>query len=158
MTPLALLLTLSVLMFTLGLFAVLARRKAILVLVGIELMLNAANLNFIAFWRYGPPDPATCRAGVRLVFDCHRGRRSRRRPGDHHDGLPPPARHRTQPPRHPPWLKPSNPICLSCSGWCPLLPLLAGWLIAFLPDRMGKPAALLAIAAQAAAACSRLPR
>ena len=25
-----------------------------LVLIGIELMLNAANLNFIAFWRYGP--------------------------------------------------------------------------------------------------------
>ena len=32
----------------------LTRRNAILVLVGIELMLNAANLNFIAFWRYGP--------------------------------------------------------------------------------------------------------
>lgn len=30
------------------------RRNAILVLIGIELMLNAANLNFIAFWRYGP--------------------------------------------------------------------------------------------------------
>jgi NADH-quinone oxidoreductase subunit K len=25
-----------------------------MVLIGIELMLNAANLNFIAFWRYGP--------------------------------------------------------------------------------------------------------
>ena len=32
----------------------LIRRNAILVLIGIELMLNAANLNFIAFWRYGP--------------------------------------------------------------------------------------------------------
>jgi NADH:ubiquinone oxidoreductase subunit K len=32
----------------------LTRRNAILVLIGIELMLNAANLNFIAFWRYGP--------------------------------------------------------------------------------------------------------
>jgi NADH-quinone oxidoreductase subunit K len=29
----------------------------ILVLLGIELMLNAANLNFIAFWRYGPSPP-----------------------------------------------------------------------------------------------------
>ena len=56
MTPLPLLLTLSALLFVLGLFAVLSRRNAILVLVGIELMLNAANLNFIAFWRYGPPD------------------------------------------------------------------------------------------------------
>ena len=32
----------------------LTRRNAILVLIGIELMLNAANLNLIAFWRYGP--------------------------------------------------------------------------------------------------------
>lgn len=52
MTPLALLLTLSCVLFTLGLFAVLTRRNAILILVGIELMLNAANINFIAFWRY----------------------------------------------------------------------------------------------------------
>jgi NADH-quinone oxidoreductase subunit K len=57
MKPLDLLLTLSSLMFVLGLFCVLTRRNAILVLVGIELMLNSANINFIAFWRYGPPDP-----------------------------------------------------------------------------------------------------
>lgn len=56
MTPLALLLTLSALLFSLGLLAVLTRRNVILILVGIELMLNAANLNFIAFWRYGPPE------------------------------------------------------------------------------------------------------
>jgi NADH-quinone oxidoreductase subunit K len=56
MTPLALLLTLSCVLFTLGLFAVLTRRNMILILVGIELMLNAANINFIAFWRYGPAD------------------------------------------------------------------------------------------------------
>lgn len=57
MNPLALMLTLSSVLFALGLLAVLTRRNAILVLVGIELMLNAANLNFIGFWRYGPPDP-----------------------------------------------------------------------------------------------------
>jgi len=57
MTPLALLLTVSSLLFVCGLLAVLTRRNAILVLVGIELMLNAANINFIAFWRYGPADP-----------------------------------------------------------------------------------------------------
>lgn len=56
MNPLSILLTLSSLMFITGLFAVLTRRNAILVLVGIELMLNAANINFIGFWRYGPPD------------------------------------------------------------------------------------------------------
>jgi len=45
---------LSALLFSLALAAVLIRRHAILILVGIELMLNAANLNFIAFWRFGP--------------------------------------------------------------------------------------------------------
>ena len=44
----------SSLLFAIGLAGALIRRNAILVLIGIELMLNAANLNFIAFWRYGP--------------------------------------------------------------------------------------------------------
>jgi len=53
-TPLASYLLVSALLFSIGLAGALTRRNAILVLVGIELMLNAANLNFIAFWRYGP--------------------------------------------------------------------------------------------------------
>jgi NADH-quinone oxidoreductase subunit K len=54
MTPLTSYLLVSALLFSIGLAGALTRRNAILVLVGIELMLNAANLNFIAFWRYGP--------------------------------------------------------------------------------------------------------
>jgi NADH:ubiquinone oxidoreductase subunit K len=54
MTPLANYLLVSALLFSIGLAGALTRRNAVLVLVGIELMLNAANLNFIAFWRYGP--------------------------------------------------------------------------------------------------------
>jgi NADH:ubiquinone oxidoreductase subunit K len=54
MTPLMSCLLLSALLFAIGLAGALMRRNAILVLIGIELMLNAANLNFIAFWRYGP--------------------------------------------------------------------------------------------------------
>jgi NADH:ubiquinone oxidoreductase subunit K len=54
MTPLVSYLLVSALLFSIGLAGALTRRNAILVLVGIELMLNAANLNFIAFWRYGP--------------------------------------------------------------------------------------------------------
>lgn len=54
MTPLASCLLLSALLFAIGLAGALMRRNAIIVLIGIELMLNAANLNFIAFWRYGP--------------------------------------------------------------------------------------------------------
>ena len=54
MTPLACYLLFSALLFAVGLAGAVTRRNAIIVLVGIELMLNAANLNFIAFWRYGP--------------------------------------------------------------------------------------------------------
>ena len=43
----------SAIIFAIGMAGALVRRNAILVLIGIELMLNAANLNFIAFWRYG---------------------------------------------------------------------------------------------------------
>jgi NADH-quinone oxidoreductase subunit K len=45
-------LLISALLFCIGFAGALVRRNAILVLVGIELMLNAANLNFIAFWRF----------------------------------------------------------------------------------------------------------
>jgi NADH:ubiquinone oxidoreductase subunit K len=60
MTPLHSYLIFSALLFAIGLAGALTRRNAILVLVGIELMLNAANINFIAFWRYSPnPEAAT---------------------------------------------------------------------------------------------------
>ena len=54
MSPLSSYLLLSALLFAVGLAGALTRRNGIIVLVGIELMLNAANLNFIAFWRFGP--------------------------------------------------------------------------------------------------------
>ena len=54
MTPLGGYLLVAALVFAIGLGGALTRRNAILVLIGIELMLNAANVNFISFWRYGP--------------------------------------------------------------------------------------------------------
>jgi NADH-quinone oxidoreductase subunit K len=42
----------SGLLFSFGMFAVLTRRNAIMVLMGIELILNSANINFLAFSRY----------------------------------------------------------------------------------------------------------
>ncbi len=57
MTQLQGCLLLASLLFVIGLAGALARRNAIIVLIGIELMLNAANLNFIAFWRFGPHPP-----------------------------------------------------------------------------------------------------
>ena len=43
----------SVILFSLGTFAVMTRRNGIAVLMGVELILNAANLNFVAFSRFG---------------------------------------------------------------------------------------------------------
>ncbi|MEA2257603.1 MAG: NADH-quinone oxidoreductase subunit [Acidobacteriaceae bacterium] len=54
MTPLAGCLLVSSMLFAVGLAGALTRKSTILVLVGIELMLNAANHNFVAFWRFGP--------------------------------------------------------------------------------------------------------
>jgi len=54
MTALTGYLLVAALLFSVGLAGALTRRNSILVLIGIELMLNAANLNFIAFWRFSP--------------------------------------------------------------------------------------------------------
>jgi NADH-quinone oxidoreductase subunit K len=56
MIPLSWYLLLSAALFSIGLFGVLARRNAIAILMGVELMLNAVNINLIAFWRYLTPD------------------------------------------------------------------------------------------------------
>ena len=48
-------LVLSALVFALGLYAVLTRRNGVAVLMGIELMLNAANINLVAFNKYAAP-------------------------------------------------------------------------------------------------------
>ena len=49
MIPTSHILTVGAVLFCLGLFALLTRRNAVAVFMGIELMLNAANLNFVAF-------------------------------------------------------------------------------------------------------------
>lgn len=55
MTPtLQLVLLVSAALFCIGLLAALSRRHAIFILIGIEIMLAAANVNFIAFWRFSP--------------------------------------------------------------------------------------------------------
>jgi NADH-quinone oxidoreductase subunit K len=74
-------LTVSVLLFCLGLYAMLSRRNAVAILMGIELMLNAANINLVAFNKYvGAPalsgqifalvviTLAACEAGVGLAL------------------------------------------------------------------------------------------
>ncbi len=53
MLPLSWLLILSAALFCIGLFGVLSRKNAIAILLGVELMLNAVNINLVSFWRYG---------------------------------------------------------------------------------------------------------
>ncbi len=43
----------SAMLFSLGIFGIITRKNAVMVLMGIELILNAANINFIAFAKYG---------------------------------------------------------------------------------------------------------
>jgi len=57
--PLAWYLILSAALFCVGLYGVLARRNAIGILMSIELMLNAVNINLVAFWRYITPTLVT---------------------------------------------------------------------------------------------------
>lgn len=46
-------LVVSSFLFSLGIFGIITRKNAVMVLMGIELILNSANLNFVAFAKYG---------------------------------------------------------------------------------------------------------
>lgn len=62
--PLPLYLIVAAGLFCIGLYGALARRNAIAVLMGIELMLNAVNINLVAFWRYTSGNPAVNLTGI----------------------------------------------------------------------------------------------
>ena len=55
MVPLSWYLALAAALFCIGLYGVLARKNAVAILMGIELMLNAVNINLVSFWRYLTP-------------------------------------------------------------------------------------------------------
>lgn len=59
MIPMEHVLVLGAILFALGIYGVLARRNAILILLSVELMLNAVNINLIAFNAYRWPSAAT---------------------------------------------------------------------------------------------------
>ncbi|CAN5232738.1 NADH-quinone oxidoreductase subunit NuoK [soil metagenome] len=54
MIPLEHYLILSAILFSIGLITVVVKKNAIVVLMGIELILNAANINLVAFSQYDP--------------------------------------------------------------------------------------------------------
>jgi NADH-quinone oxidoreductase subunit K len=55
MIPLSWYLALAAALFCVGVYGVLARKNAVAILMGIELMLNAVNINLVAFWHYLTP-------------------------------------------------------------------------------------------------------
>jgi NADH:ubiquinone oxidoreductase subunit K len=59
MVPLENYLALSGIIFAIGVYGVLARRNAVLILMSVELMLNAVSINFVAFAAYLDPDRIT---------------------------------------------------------------------------------------------------
>jgi NADH-quinone oxidoreductase subunit K len=68
MIPLSWYLIFAALLFSIGLYGALARRNALAILMAIELMLNAVNLNLVAFWRYVTPDVVSGQAFALIVF------------------------------------------------------------------------------------------
>ena len=80
--PLSWYLIVAAALFCIGLYGVLSRRNAIGILMGIELMLNAVNINLVAFWRFLTPDQATGQVfaifvlTVALIISVYRNRHS----------------------------------------------------------------------------------
>lgn len=68
MVPLWMYLVVAAALFSIGMFGVLSRRNAIAILMSIELMLNAVNINLVAFWRYGAPADLSGQAFAAFVF------------------------------------------------------------------------------------------
>ena len=66
--PLNWFLILAAALFSIGLYGALSRRHAIGILMGIELMLNAVNINLVAFWRYIDPGRLTGQIFAIFVF------------------------------------------------------------------------------------------
>ena len=66
--PLSWYLIVAAALFCIGLYGALARRNAIAILMGVELMLNAVNINLVAFWRYLEPAGATGQAFALFVY------------------------------------------------------------------------------------------
>ena len=68
MVPLWLFLAVAAALFCIGTFGVLTRKNAVAVLMSIELMLNAVNINLVAFWRFQTPLNMSGQAFAAFVF------------------------------------------------------------------------------------------
>jgi NADH-quinone oxidoreductase subunit K len=68
MIPLSWYIIFAGLLFCVGLYGALARRNALAILIAIEIMLNAVNINLVAFWRYITPEKVSGQAFAFSVF------------------------------------------------------------------------------------------
>lgn len=68
MVPLWMYLVVAAALFSIGTFGVLSRRNGVAVLMGVELMLNAVNINLVAFWRYQAPTETNGLAFAAFIF------------------------------------------------------------------------------------------
>ncbi len=65
--PLTAYLLVAAILFSIGIYAVLVQRSAVMILMGIELLLNAAGLNIVAFWRYVNPSDYSAQIFLILI-------------------------------------------------------------------------------------------
>jgi len=91
MVPLWMFLAAAAGLFSIGAYGVLSRRNAVAILMSVELMLNAVNINLVAFWRFQTPmdmsgqafaafvfvvAAAEAAVGLAIIISVYRGRRS----------------------------------------------------------------------------------
>lgn len=94
MIPLWMYLAVSAGLFSIGVFGVLSRRNGVAILMAVELMLNAVNINLVAIWRYSETSTdlllngyvftaftlivaaAEAAVGLAIVISVYRNRRS----------------------------------------------------------------------------------
>lgn len=66
--PLTWFLVVAAALFCIGVYGVLSRRNAVGILMGVELMLNAVNINLVAFWRYVAPETMAGQVFAIIVY------------------------------------------------------------------------------------------
>ncbi len=65
--PLTAYLIVAAALFGIGVYAFLAQRTAVMILMGIEVLLNAVGLNIVAFWRYVQPQDYSAQIFLILI-------------------------------------------------------------------------------------------
>ena len=68
MIPLSWYLVLSAALFSIGFYGVLSRKNSVAILMSLELMLNAVNINIVAFWRFLTPENIAGQVFAIIVF------------------------------------------------------------------------------------------